>query len=85
MRDQLDLLCDAVPRLAWSDEVSKQFGSIKAALECAGKRLEDFDLAIAAHALVLGATLVTSNVDQMKRVPALAVEDWCAGSANSPR
>lgn len=79
LRDQLDLLCEAVPRLAWSDEVSERFGSIKAAFESAGTRLEDFDLAIAAHALVLEATLVTSNVDHMRRVRGLAVEDWCCG------
>jgi tRNA(fMet)-specific endonuclease VapC len=73
-------LCEAVPRLAWSDEVSERFGSVKAALEGAGTRLEDFDLAIAAHALAIDATLVTSNVEHMKRVKGLAVEDWCAGS-----
>jgi tRNA(fMet)-specific endonuclease VapC len=79
LREQLDLLCSAVPRLVWSDEVSERFGSAKAALESAGTRLEDFDLAIAAHALALDATLVTSNVDHMKRVKGLSVEDWCAG------
>ena len=34
--------------------------------------------AIAAHALAVGGTLVTANVDQMTRVPGLAIEDWTA-------
>jgi tRNA(fMet)-specific endonuclease VapC len=78
LREQLDLLCEAVPRLDWTDEVSGRFGSVKARLESAGTRLEDFDLAIAAHALTLDATLVTSNVDHMKRVGGLAIENWCS-------
>jgi tRNA(fMet)-specific endonuclease VapC len=31
---------------------------------------------VAAHALALDATLVTSNLDHMIRVPGLRVEDW---------
>jgi tRNA(fMet)-specific endonuclease VapC len=51
-------------------------GRIKATLERRGTRIEDFDAAIAAHALALDATLVTANVDHMIRVPGLIVEDW---------
>jgi predicted nucleic acid-binding protein len=47
-----------------------------AALERRGTRIEDFDAGIAAHALVIDATLVTTNLDQMARVPGLLVEDW---------
>ena len=39
-------------------------------------RVEDFDAAIAAHALAIGATLVTADVDHMNRVPGLKVENW---------
>ena len=52
------------------------FGRIKATLERRGTRIEDFDAAIAAHALALDATLVTANVDHMIRVPGLRVENW---------
>ena len=34
------------------------------------------DAAIAAHALASGATLVTTNLDHMARVPGLQIEDW---------
>jgi len=59
-----------------TDAVSERFGAIKAALERKGTRIEDFDAAIAAHALAEGAVLVTANLDDMVRVPGLAVEDW---------
>jgi len=53
---------------------------VKAALERRGERIEDFDVAIAAHALAHGATLVTANRKHMARVAGLAVEDWAAAS-----
>ncbi len=49
-------------------------------MERKGKRIEDFDAAIAAHALASGAMLVTANIGQMTRVPGLAVEDWAQPS-----
>jgi tRNA(fMet)-specific endonuclease VapC len=51
-------------------------GSVKAILEKRGERIEDFDAAIAAHALSRGAVLVSANVNHMVRVPGLVVEDW---------
>jgi tRNA(fMet)-specific endonuclease VapC len=63
-------------RAPWTDAVSDHFGAIKAALERAGARLDDFDIAIAAHARALDATLVTANVRHLGRVPGLRVEDW---------
>lgn len=60
----------------WTDDVSRVFGRVKADLERRGVRLEDFDVAVAAHALALEATLVTDNRDHMKRVRGLKLEDW---------
>ena len=76
LRARFELLRGELPRVEWTDEVSACFGTIKATLERRGQRIEDFDAAIAAHALANDATLVTSNLDHMLRVPALLVEDW---------
>jgi tRNA(fMet)-specific endonuclease VapC len=73
---RFQLLKDELQRAVWSDEVSQAFGSIKAALERKGERIEDFDAAVAAHAVAMGGVLVTANLKHMTRVPGLEVEDW---------
>jgi tRNA(fMet)-specific endonuclease VapC len=79
LQARFDLVSAHLPRAEWTDAVSLTFGRIKATLERRGTRLEDFDAAIAAHALALEATLVTANLDHMIRVPGLSVEDWSHG------
>ena len=76
LQTRFDLLCAELPRAEWTDAVSHAYGRVKAVLERRGARSEDFDAAIAAHALALDATLVTANVDHMTRVPGLRIEDW---------
>jgi tRNA(fMet)-specific endonuclease VapC len=49
---------------------------IKATLERRGERIDDFDAAIAAHAMAEEAVLVTANLQHMARVPGLTIEDW---------
>ena len=70
------LLADLLPRAPWSDEVSQKFGLVKSELERLGRRIEDFDVAIAAHAIALDAILVTRNITHFKRVPRLTCELW---------
>jgi len=62
--------------MPWTHEVTEHFASVKSTLEHKGKRIEDFDAAIAAHALAAGAILVTADVGHMERVPGLKIEDW---------
>ena len=78
LKERFALLRAELPRCQWTDTVSERFGAIKAALERKGQRIEDFDAAIAAHALADGSTLVTADLVHMVRVPGLAVEDWTA-------
>ena len=76
LASRFDLLKKEIRRVAWSDEVSEAFGRIKAGLERKGERIEDFDAAVAAHALAGGCVLVTANIKHMARIPGLEVEDW---------
>jgi tRNA(fMet)-specific endonuclease VapC len=76
LQTRFDLICSEIPRTEWTDAVSHAYGRIKSVLERRGTRIEDFDAAIAAHAVASGATLVTINRDHMARVPGIQIEDW---------
>jgi tRNA(fMet)-specific endonuclease VapC len=76
LQERFDLVRSELARAGWSDEVSECFGRVKAMLEKKGQRIEDFDIAIAAHAMASDAVLVTANLDHMTRIPGLTVEDW---------
>lgn len=52
------------------------YAEIRAALESAGKVIGPNDLLIAATARAAGATLVTANENEFRRVPGLSVENW---------
>ena len=76
LRRRFELIRDELARCPWTDEVSECFGSIKARLERRGERIEDFDVAVAAHARVVDGVLVTANRAHMARVDGLEMEDW---------
>ncbi len=80
LQERFDLVSAELERCAWTDAVSEAFGTIKASLARQGKRLEDFDIAIAAHAVATGATLVTADSKHMPRISGLRVEDWMGGN-----
>jgi tRNA(fMet)-specific endonuclease VapC len=52
------------------------YGEVRAALEKAGTPIGPLDTQIGAHALSLGAVLVTPNTREFRRIPGLVVEDW---------
>jgi tRNA(fMet)-specific endonuclease VapC len=54
------------------------YGGIRSELEAAGKPIGSNDLLIAAHACAVGATIVTANTDEFKRIRGLNVENWLA-------
>ena len=78
--ERFEMVCDEIQRLIWTDDVSRFFGATKADLEKRGLRLEDFDVATAAHALALDATLVSDNVAHMERIRALRLETGASES-----
>lgn len=84
--ERFELIRSELARCPWTDAVSERFGAIKAQLERRGERIEDFDAAVAAHALAESAVLVSANVRHMARVSGLKVEDWArrAKSGSAP-
>lgn len=57
-------------------EAALHYAEIRAALEAKGKSIGPLDLLIAAQAGSLGATLVTANAREFKRVPGLSIFAW---------
>jgi tRNA(fMet)-specific endonuclease VapC len=55
-----------------------EYGSIRASLEAVGTPIGGNDLLIASHARAVGATIVTANTAEFKRVGGLKVENWLA-------
>lgn len=54
----------------------RDYGRLRLQLEQTGQPIGPNDLLIAAHALTLGATVVTDNQREFQRVPGLRVENW---------
>ena len=53
-----------------------EYGKIRAELEKKGTPIGPLDILIASHAKSIGATLVTNNVREFKRVTELKIENW---------
>lgn len=66
---------DVVPL---EDSARVAYGRLRIALERRGEPIGAHDLLIAAHALTLGATLVTNNEREFRRVKGLKIENWTA-------
>lgn len=62
--------------LDFDQEDARHAGELRATLAAAGIPIGPYDILIAGQALARGLTLITHNVREFQRVPALAVEDW---------
>lgn len=75
-RTAVDALVRHVEVLEWSRAAAEHYAEIRADLKKRGQLIGANDLLIAAHARSLGATVVTNNVKEFRRVKALSVENW---------
>lgn len=62
--------------LPYTPKAAQHYGSIRSALEKSGEPIGVNDLHIAAHARSEGLVLVTNNLKEFERVPALETENW---------
>lgn len=60
---------------SWDSEAARQYATVRAAVERAGQPMGNLDIMIAAHAMALGAVLVSGD-RVFRRVKGLRIEDW---------
>jgi len=72
---KISKLLRLIPPLPLTVDVVSHYAAIRAHLERQGTPIGPNDTLIAAHALALGATLVTGDAE-FARVPGLQVENW---------
>ena len=70
-----DIQMNQLPVLPLDAAVGPHYARLRAYLEKAGTPIGANDTLIAAHALALGATLITADAE-FSRVPDLALENW---------
>jgi len=68
--------CSRLQVLPYGPKAAQHYGAIRAALEKLGQPIGVNDMHIAAHARSEGLVLVTNNMGEFVRVPALEVENW---------
>jgi tRNA(fMet)-specific endonuclease VapC len=77
VKTQLEAIRQVIPVLLPESPLICSYHAEHAArLRAAGTPIGGNDLWIAAHALALGATLVTHNLKEFRRIRGLSLEDW---------
>jgi tRNA(fMet)-specific endonuclease VapC len=77
---QLEAILALIAVLPLGDEADEFYGKLRADLERRGLPIGGNDMLIAAHALALGATLVSDNVREFERVDGLKIQNWIRSS-----
>ena len=75
-REALNALVRASKVLPFDENAARHAALIRNALSSTGNLIGPLDILIAATAIANGATLVTHNTDDFKRIPGLQIEDW---------
>ncbi len=68
--------CSRLEVLPYTAKAAMHYGNIRSALEKAGQIIGVNDLHIAAHARSEGLVLVSNNLREFERVPAIQLENW---------
>lgn len=70
-----DIQMQQLPVMHLDEKVPPRYAATRASLERAGTPIDANDMLIAAHALALGAILVSTDA-AFSRIPGLQVENW---------
>jgi tRNA(fMet)-specific endonuclease VapC len=70
--------CAPLAILSFDDQAAEIYGTVRATLERKGTPIGPLDTLIASHAMSVGATLVTNNEREFRRVTGLQVENFVA-------
>jgi len=76
LRKAVEDLLGEINILPFDAPANANYGAIRAELEARGRPIGSNDLLIAAHAQATGATIVTANIDEFKRVRGVKMENW---------
>lgn len=74
-RERLTVFLDELRSVSFDDRCGERFGRLKAERLAVGRPIPDFDLAMAATALVHGYGVVSSD-RHLSSLPGVMVEDW---------
>lgn len=74
--DRLEQLVRFLGVMPFDDAAAKRAAEVRCTLEIVGRPIGLVDSFLAGHALALGATVVTDNEGEFRRVKGLNVENW---------
>jgi tRNA(fMet)-specific endonuclease VapC len=70
---------NAIRLLSWDKKCADCYADIRHSLTQSGQLIGELDMMIAAHAIAIGAVLVTNNTRHYERIPLpLKLENWVA-------
>ena len=72
--------CSRLEVLPYGVRAAQHYGASRAALEKLGQPIGVNDLHIAGHARSEGLVLVTNNLSEFERVPALELQNWVSSA-----
>lgn len=75
-RIALLLFLSEITILPYDAKAAEEYGKIRASLELSGTPIGPMDMLIASHAKATGTAIVTNNLKEFRRIPALEVKDW---------
>lgn len=73
---QLDAILERLTIFPFDAPADEHYGRLRHDLQKKGQIIGANDMLIAAHALALGRTLVTDNLEEFNRVKGLSTKNW---------